>query len=158
MNSAVQRRAMLLAAGVAAVAGSAAADTVGDFQKIMDKYAAALTAGDVETLVGLYSPKGVFMREEMKAVVGLDALRTAYKEVFATLKMDLQFTIREAEEAGDMAWLRSVSKGTVKVLKTGVETKQGYNQLVVFRKEAGAWKIRAYLYGSNRPEPGQTPT
>jgi len=158
MNSAVQRRAMLLAAGVAAVAGSAAADTVGDFQKIMDKYAAALTAGDVETLVGLYSPKGVFMREEMKAVVGLDALRAAYKEVFATLKMDLQFTIREAEEAGDMAWLRSVSKGTVKVLKTGVETKQGYNQLVVFRKEAGAWKIRAYLYGSNRPEPGQTPT
>ena len=158
MNSAVQRRAMLLAAGVAAVAGSAAADTVGDFQKIMDKYAAALTAGDVETLVGLYSPKGVFMREEMKAVVGLDALRAAYKEVFAALKVDLQFTTREAEEAGDMAWLRSVSKGTVKVLKTGVETKQGYNQLVVFRKEAGAWKIRAYLYGSNRPEPGQTPT
>jgi len=149
---------MLLAAAVAAVAGNAAADTVSDFQKIMDKYAAALTSGDVETLVGLYSPKGVFMREEMKAIVGQDALRAAYKEVFATLKVDLQFTIREAEEAGDMAWLRSVSKGTVKVLKTGVEAKQGYNQLVVFRKEAGAWKIRAYLYGSNRPEPGQTPT
>ena len=158
MSSAVQRRAMLLAAAVAAVAGNAAADTVSDFQKIMDKYAAALTSGDVETLVGLYSPKGVFMREEMKAIVGQDALRAAYKEVFATLKVDLQFTIREAEEAGDMAWLRSVSKGTVKVLKTGVEAKQGYNQLVVFRKEAGAWKIRAYLYGSNRPEPGQTPT
>jgi uncharacterized protein (TIGR02246 family) len=158
MSSTVQRRAMLLAAGVAAIAGSAAADAVSDFQKIMDKYAAALGSGDVEALVGLYSPKGVFMREEMKAVVGQDALRAAYKEVFANLKVDLQFTIREAEESGDMAWLRSVSKGTVKLLKTGVETKQGYNQLVVFRKEAGAWKIRAYLYGSNRPEPGQTPT
>ena len=158
MSSAVQRRAMLLAAGVAAIAGNAAADTVSDLQKIMDKYAAALGSGDVETLVGLYSPKGVFMREEMKAVIGQDALRAAYKEIFATLKVDLQFTIREAEESGDMAWLRSVSKGTVKVLETGVEAKQGYNQLVVFRKEAGAWKIRAYLYGSNRPEPGQTPT
>ena len=158
MSSTVQRRAMLLATAVAAVTGSAAADTASDFQKIMDKYAAALASGDVEALVGLYSPKGVFMREEMKAVVGLDALRAAYKEVFAALKVDLQFTIREAEESGDMAWLRSVSKGTVKVLKTGVETKQGYNQLVVFRKEGGAWKIRAYLYGSNRPEPGQTPT
>jgi uncharacterized protein (TIGR02246 family) len=158
MNSAIQRRAMLLATGVAAIAGNAAADTASDFQKIMDKYAAALTAGDVETLVGLFSPKGVFMRDEMKAVVGQDALRAAYKEIFATLKVDLQFTIREAEESGDMAWLRSVSKGTVKILKTGVETKQGYNQLIVFRKEAGAWKIRAYLYGSNRAEPGQTPT
>jgi len=158
MSSTVQRRAVLLAAGVAAVAGSASADAASDFQKIMDNYAAALASGDVEALVGLYSPKGVFMREEMKAVVGQDALRAAYKEVFATLKMNLQFTVREAEEAGDMAWLRSVSKGTVKLLKTGVETKQGYNQLVVLRREGGAWKIRAYLYGSNRPEPGQTPT
>jgi len=158
MNPAIQRRAMLLAAGVAAIAGSAAADSVSDFQKIMDKYAAALNSGDVETLVGLYSPKGVFMREEMKAVTGNDASRAAYKEVFATLKCDLQFTVREAEEAGDMSWLRGVSKGTVKILKTGIEAKQGYNQLVVFRKEGGAWKIRAYLYGSNRPEPGQTPT
>jgi uncharacterized protein (TIGR02246 family) len=158
MNSAIQRRAMLLAAGVATVAGSAAADGVSDFQKIMERYATALNSGDVETLVGLYSPKGVFMREEMKAVTGSDALRAAYKEVFATLKCDLQFTVREAEEAGDMAWLRGVSKGTVKILKTGFEAKQGYNQLVVFRREGGAWKIRAYLFGSNRPEPGQTPT
>jgi uncharacterized protein (TIGR02246 family) len=158
MNSAIQRRAMLVAAGVAAVAGSAAADTAGDLQKIMEKYAAALKADDVETLVGLYSPKGVFMRDEMKAVVGQDALRAAYKEIFATLKVDLQFTVREAEEAGDMAWLRGVSKGTVKIVKTGVEAKQGYNQLVVFRKEGGAWKIRAYLYGADSAAPGQTPT
>ena len=158
MSSTVLRRAMLLAAGVAAIAGNAAADSVSDLQKIMDKYAAALGSGDVEALVGLYSPKGVFMREEMKAVVGQDALRAAYKEIFAALKVDLQFTIREAEESGDMAWLRSVSKGTVKILKTGVEAKQGYNQLIVLAKEGGAWKIRAYLYGSNRPEPGQTPT
>jgi len=158
MSSAIQRRAILVAAGVAAVAGGAAAQAPTDLQKIMDSYAAALTSGDVEALVGLYSPEGVFMREEMKAIVGQDALRAAYKEVFATLKINLQFTVREAEESGDMAWLRSVSKGTVKVLATGVETKQGYNQLVVLRKEGGAWKIHAYLYGSNRPEPGQTPT
>jgi uncharacterized protein (TIGR02246 family) len=149
---------MLVAAGVAAMAGSASADTASDFQKIMDKYAAALGSGDVETLVGLYSPKGVFMREEMKAVTGHDTLRAAYKEVFATLKVDLQFNVREAEVAGDMAWLRGVSKGTVKILKSSVEAKQGYNLLVVFRNEGGAWKIRAYLYGSNRAEPGQTPT
>jgi uncharacterized protein (TIGR02246 family) len=149
---------MLVAAGVAAVAGSAAADTASDFQKIMDKYAAALKAGDVEALVGLYSPKGVFMRDEMKAVVGQDALRAAYKEIFATLKVDLAFTVREAEATGDMGWLRGVSKGMVKILKTGAEAKQGYNQLVVFAREAGAWKIRAYLYGATSAAPGQTPT
>lgn len=159
------RRIAFLAAfpvgGAAALAGPARAQADGEaaeLGKVMDKYAAALAAKDVETLVGLYSAKGVFMREEMKAVVGHDALRAAYKQVFATLKVGLQFTVREAEVAGDMAWLRSVSKGKVTVLATGVETKQAYNQLVVFRREAGAWKIRAYLYGLNRPEPGQTPS
>ena len=136
---------------VAAIAGNAAADTVSDFQKIMDNYATALKAGDVETLVGLYSAKGVFMREEMKAVVGQDALRAAYKEVFATLKVDLQFTIRRPRSRATRPGCARVSKGTVKILKTGVEAKQGYNQLVVFRKEGGAWKIRSL---SLRLQPG----
>jgi uncharacterized protein (TIGR02246 family) len=152
------RRALFAGSMLALLAGRARAEPSGDLVKIMERYAAALAANDVEALVSLYSPQGVFMREEMKAVVGHDALRATYREVFATLKVNLQFTVREAEEAGDMAWLRSVSKGTVKLLKTGVESKQGYNQLVVFRKENGTWKIRAYLYGSNRPEPGQTPS
>ena len=86
---------------LAAIAGDAAAETVREFQKIIENYAAALDAGDVETLVGLYSPNGVFMREDMKAVVGQDALRAAYKEVFATLKVDLQFTVRRPRQSGD---------------------------------------------------------
>jgi len=162
MGPVIARRASLFAASAAVLAGAAAAQTNGgamaELKPIMDKYAAALRAGDVGTLVGLYGATGVFMREEMKAVVGHDALRATYSEVFATLKVDLQFTVREAEVSDDMAWLRSVSKGTVKVLKSGIETRQGYNQLVVFRREGGAWKIRAYLYGSNRADPGQTPT
>ena len=129
-----------------------------DLQKVMSAYAAALKASDVETIVGLYSPKGVFMREEMKAVVGSDALRTAYKELFAALKLDLQFTQHEAEQAGDMGWWRGATQGTVKIVKSGAVEKHGYNLLVVFSREAGAWKIRAFLYGYNRPESGHTPT
>ena len=155
MSSTVQRRAVLLVAGVAAVAGSASADAASDFQKIMDNYAAALASGDVEALVGLYSPKGVFMREEMKAVVGQDALRAAYKEV-RHAQMNLHY--RAASGGGsDMAWLRSVSRAQVKLLKTGVETKRGYNQLVVSARKAARGRSRLSLR-LNRPEPGRTPT
>jgi uncharacterized protein (TIGR02246 family) len=161
MNTAILRRAMLLAAAASALAGSAAAQTTGgirvELAKVMDKYAAALDANDVEALVGLYSPNGVFMREDMRAVIGSEALRAAYKVVVATLKVSLKFDVQEAEESGDMAWLRSLSSGRVKVLKTGAETPESFNQMVVFRKEAGAWKIRSYLYASNKPETGQTP-
>jgi len=139
------------------LAGTAQAQPAAEFQKILDSYSKALDANDVETLVGLYSPNGVFMREDMPAVIGRDALHASYKEVFATLKVGLSFKVQEAEQSGDLGWARSVSTGKVKVLASGAETTESYNQLIVFRKEGGAWKIRSYLYASNKAMPGQVP-
>lgn len=150
-------RVLSLAAVLAALAGSAHAQASAEFQKILDAYSKALDANDVETLVGLYSADGVFMREDMPAVVGRDALRASYKDVFTALKVALVFKVQEAEQSGDLGWARSLSTGKVKVLATGAETTASYNQLVVFRKEGGTWKIRSYLYASNKAAPGQVP-
>lgn len=151
------RRVLSLAAVLVALAGAAQAQAVAEFQKILDAYSKALDANDVETLVGLYTADGVFMREDMAAVVGRDALRASYKEVFATLKVSLGFKVQEAEQSGDLGWARSLSTGKVKVLASGAETAESYNQLVVFKKEGGAWKIRSYLYASSKAAPGQVP-
>jgi len=151
------RFVLSFAALLCALAGNAQAQPTAEFQKILDSYSKALDANDVETLVGLYSPNGVFMREDMPAVVGREALRASYKNVFATLKVGLSFKVQEAEQSGDLGWARSVSTGKVKVLASGAETSESYNQLIVFRKEAGAWKIRSYLYASNKSAPGQVP-
>ncbi len=107
------RRAFVAAAALAAISSGAAAQPVADpaqLVSIMERYAAALRSGNVEALVALYTPNGVFMRENMPAAVGRDALRAAYKEVFAALKVDLAFSIQETEVVGDIAWLRSTSK------------------------------------------------
>lgn len=148
------RRAFVAAAAVAALSSSAAAQGSADPAQpvaVMERYAAALRSGNVEALVALYTPNGVFMREDMPAAVGRDALRAAYKEVFAALKVDLSFSIQETEVMGDMAWLRSTSKGRVKVLSSGLETANSFDELVVFRREQAGWKIRSYMYGSNQP-------
>ena len=151
------RFVLSFAALLCALAGNAQAQPTAEFQKILDTYSKALDANDVETLVELYSPNGVFMREDMPAVVGRDALRDSYKNVFATLKVGLSFKVQEAEQSGDLGWAHSVSTGKVKVLASGAETSESYNQLIVFRKEGGAWKIRSYLYASNKSAPGQVP-
>ena len=121
MRLSIARRVLCLAAVLAAFAGAARAQAVPEFQKILETYSAALDGNDVETLVGLYSPNGVFMREGMKAAIGQDALRAAYKDIFATLKVDLKFSLQEAEQSGDLGWARALSTGTVKVLATGAE-------------------------------------
>ena len=151
------RFVLSFAALLCALAGNAQAQPTAEFQKILDTYSKALDANDVETLVGLYSPNGVFMREDMPAVVGREALRASYKNVFATLKVGLSFKVQEAEQSGDLGWARSVSTGKVKVLASGAETSESYNQLIVFRKEGGAWKIRSYLFASDKAAPGEVP-
>jgi uncharacterized protein (TIGR02246 family) len=149
------RRILCLAAVFASFTASARAQAVPEFQKILETYSTALDANDVETLVGLFGPDGVFMGEDAKAAVGQDALRASYKAIFATLKVGLEFSVQEAEQSGDLGWARALSTGTVKVLATGARTQQSFNLLVVFRREGGAWKIRSYLYASNKAAPGE---
>jgi uncharacterized protein (TIGR02246 family) len=151
------RRALLAAPAVFSVVGTASAQSSDDPARlvaIMDSYAAGLRANNVEALVGLYTSNGVFMRDNMPAVVGREALRAAYREVFATLKVELKFTIQETEVSGDMAWLRATTAGRLKVLSSGVESDDAFNLVVIFRREAGAWKIRNYIYATSRPGTG----
>ena len=145
-----------LALGVAAGAHAKSSADAAPLRELMERYATALRANDVDGLVSLFTANGVFMREDMPAVVGRDALRAAYRQTFATLKLDLVFDVVEAEIAGDMGWLRAVSKGRIKVLATGVETMDSFNEMIVFRREADGWKIRSCLYASNQPG-AQTP-
>lgn len=152
--SVASRRALLAAGAVFSVIGGTRAQGSDDPARIvaiMDSYAAALRSNNVEALVALYSADGVFMRDNMPAVVGREALRAAYREVFATLKVDLSFTLQETEVSGDMAWLRATSAGRIKVLASGVEATDAFNLVVIFRRDSGAWKIRSYIYASSRP-------
>ncbi|MBI3198423.1 MAG: nuclear transport factor 2 family protein [Rhodospirillales bacterium] len=153
----LSRRALFAGAAAVSVIGGARAQGADDPARlvaIMDSYAAGLRSGNVEALVALYAANGVFMRDNMPAVVGRDALRQAYREVFATLKIDLRFAIQETEVWNDMAWLRATSSGRIKVLASGVESDDAFNLVVIFRREAGAWKIRNYIYASSRPGTG----
>jgi uncharacterized protein (TIGR02246 family) len=158
------RRVLLAAAAFAAFGsvhsahGQPSGGDPAQIVAVMDRYVAALRSNNVEALVALYASDGIFMRENLPAVVGAEALRAAYRQIFATLKVDLSFDIQEIEVAGDMAWLRGISKGRIKTLATGVETNESFNQLIVLRRQAGgpagAWKIRSYLYASNQPGAG----
>jgi uncharacterized protein (TIGR02246 family) len=149
----LSRRLALAATASLALASPAAAQSPGELVKIIEKYAAALKAKDVEALVGLYAGDGVFMPENMEAAVGTAAVRAAYTKIFTIRAVDLAFTVQEAEISGNIAWLRATSAGRVKLLATGKETEEAYNTLVVFHRVGDAWKIRAYSFALNRPGP-----
>lgn len=135
-------RRVLLAGAALAMVGSARAqpsDDPAQLLALMERYAAGLRWGAADGLVGLYTSDGVLIRDNLPAAVGTEALRAAYRQMFAAGKIDLAFEIRETEVAGDMAWLRATSGGRS-------------NSVVIFQRTAAGWKIRCFVYNASKPQ------
>jgi uncharacterized protein (TIGR02246 family) len=120
-------------------------------QSVLRSYEAALDANAIDTILDLYGSEPVFMPQHAPALVGRDAVRAGYEQVFATIKLDVRFEIHEVEEAGDYAWARTSSAGRTTILAAGVQVAEGNNELFVFRRENGAWKIHRYLFATTQP-------
>jgi uncharacterized protein (TIGR02246 family) len=120
-------------------------------ETILKTYESALNANDIEAILGLYGGDPVFMPQHAPALVGRDAVRAGYTQVFDTIKLTIRFDIHEIQEAGDWAWARTSSAGRTRILAAGVEVEEGNNELFVFRREKGEWKIHRYLFSTNRP-------
>ncbi len=124
---------------------------VAAIRDVIQRYETALNANAIDDILGLYGSEPVFMPQHAPALVGRDAVRAGYQQVFETLQLNIRFEIHEVEQAGDWAWARTSSAGRTRILATGVEVTEGNNELFVFRHENGAWKIHRYLFSTNRP-------
>lgn len=120
-------------------------------ETLIEKYGQALNANDIDTILDLYGREPVFMPQHAAAMIGREAVRAAYKNVFDTIKLDIAFSIHEVEVLGDVAWARTSSAGRTRILGADVEVKEGNNELFVFRKEGGEWKIHRYLFATTEP-------
>lgn len=118
---------------------------------LIKSYETALNANDLEKILALYASEPVFMPQHAPALVGRDAVRAGYQNVFDTLKLNIEFLVHEIQESGDWAWARTSSAGRTRILAAGVEVAEGNNELFVFRREGGAWKIHRYLFATTQP-------
>ena len=125
-----------------------------DIETVLRTYEAALNANDIEIILGLYGETPVFMPQHAPALVGRDAVRAGYAHVFDTIKLSVRFDVHEVQEAGEWAWARTSSAGRTRILANGAEITEGNNELFVFRREQGAWKIHRYLFSTNQPPRG----
>jgi uncharacterized protein (TIGR02246 family) len=122
-------------------------------ESLLRAYEAALNASDTAAVMDLYGANPVFMPQNAPAMVGRDAVRKAYERVFSTIKLTVQFKIHEAEVLGDTAWGRTTSAGSTKILATGKIISESNNELYVFKREDGSWKMHRYLFAEAIPTP-----
>ena len=118
---------------------------------ILKDYQTALNGSDTEVALRLYAPDGVFMPQHSPSSVGTAALRQAYDAVFAAIKLTVQFEIAEIRQIADSVLARTNSAGRTKTNATGAEGPEANQELFLFQKIGGAWKIGRYCFCTTNP-------
>ena len=120
--------------------------------EVLMKYEDALNASSVDAVMALYADDGVFMPQHSSSSVGAAAVRDAYAGVFSAITLRVKFTIAEVVQlAPDWAMARTNSAGTVTVQATGGGGPEANQELFVFKKVDGSWKIARYCFCTTNP-------
>lgn len=122
-----------------------------DIVNVIRAYEKSLNTSDTQAALALYGDDPVFMPEFSAALSGRDAVKAGYDHVFGAIKLNVSFTIHEIVEMGDLAYVRTTSAGKTEILKNKTTVQEANNELFIFRKEKGMWKIHRYLFASCNP-------
>ena len=119
---------------------------------VLAEYQDALNQSDVDAVMKLYAFDGVFMPQNSPSSVGADAVRKAYDAVFKAIKLTVKFNVAEVVEmAPNWVLARTNSAGTVEVYATGGGGPEANQELFVFQKIDGEWKIARYCFSTTNP-------
>jgi uncharacterized protein (TIGR02246 family) len=119
---------------------------------VLARYEKALNESDTDAVMRLYATDGVFMPQNFPSSVGADAVRKAYDTVFNTIKLRVNFNVAEViQVAADWAFARTNSAGNVTVNATSANSTEANQELFVFHKIDGAWKIARYCFSTTNP-------
>jgi uncharacterized protein (TIGR02246 family) len=119
---------------------------------VLAQYQDALNQSDTEAVMKLYASDGVFMPQNGPSSVGAEEVRRAYDAVFKTIQLTVKFNVAEiVEVAPNWVFARTNSAGTVRVLVTGAGGPEANQELFLFEKIGGAWKIARYCFSTTNP-------
>src|ERR1700712_5229548 len=122
--------------------------------RAMASYEAALNASDTDAVLPLYAEDGIFMPPFSPSAVGRVAVREAYAAVFKAITLHVTFTITEiVQMAPDWAFVRTISAGSTTINATGAQSAEANQELFIFNKADGTWKIARYSFSSTNPPP-----
>ena len=118
-------------------------------KEVLKSYERSLNASDVAGVVQLYTDDAVLLAPEAPSAVGIEAVRNAYTGIFQAIAINITFEIAEVKLLSpEWAFLRSNSKGVVKILANGAQVPGGSQELFVLHKSQGRWKIARYSFSS----------
>jgi uncharacterized protein (TIGR02246 family) len=137
-----------------ALAQTSASSDADAIAKQLQRYERTLNTADIDGVMELYAKDAVFMPQHSLPAVGRDAVRSAYRHVFDTIKLNIRFEIDEVHQlSNDWAFARTRSTGTVKVLASDQAPIPAANQelFVLHREGDDEWRFVRYIFSTTTP-------
>lgn len=115
-------------------------------EKVLLTYGDALNSSDVNKVLQLYTPDGVFMPTTFPTAKGTEQLKESYGNVFKAIKLNVKFTIEEIVIRDDVAFAQTSSKGTTLIHANGQIVTEENREFFFLVKENKEWKISRYMF------------
>jgi len=119
-----------------------------DITALLKSYEQALNDSDVDKVLNLYAEDGIFMPSGKPTTEGQAQVRVAYQRVFKELDLNIGFKINEIQWHGDIAFVRTVSNGEIKLLTKNKTIKNHTRELFIMKRIDQHWKIYRYMFNS----------
>ena len=111
---------------------------------------AADNRGDLDAVDALYADDIVLIPPYEPPVVGIEAVRDRYSQMFEAMKLDLGATIEETVVNGSWAY----SRGTTRGRATPVDSENWHSvndrYLMVLRRDGGRWQIVRLIWNAEQ--------
>jgi len=121
-------------------------------EQVIRTYGEAMNQSNVEQVVALFTEDGVFMPSDQETASGHDQIRKAYEHEFHLIDLNVEVIIDEIYHQNDLAYVRSRSKGTLKILAKDISVStEKYRAFFVLKKRKGKWKIAHFMFNFNAP-------
>ena len=119
-------------------------------------YFEALNHGDVDAAMGLYAENPVQLPFLQSTVVGTEAVRSAYQDLFRLVRFEMHTKVEElVRMSSEWAFVRTESGGMLIPINTGQASPATFHELFLLHKNTeGKWRIARYSFSPTAPLPG----
>jgi len=119
---------------------------------VLETYKEAVNQSDFAAVMKLYASDAVLMAENSPPSVGAEAVRQAYEAIGLAIILNITFNVAEIRQVGpEWAFARTTSAGTITIKANSATIPEANQELFLFQKIDGTWKIARYAFSTTNP-------
>ena len=116
----------------------------------LDEIMKADSTGDPDKVASLYAEDAILIPSGKADIVGRNAIRENYRNIFANSIVQLKATANEIIESGEWTIIRGSTNGNIVSKRDSTSAQVDDKFLMMLKKQSGAWKIYRLMWSKNQ--------